>query len=119
MVYLPAVNPVYNVPTALSGSSHRTLGLEPEWAMARNLQHLAATRHCTLGPMPINFFLESFLPISASQDCSGLSQSDGVFASVPFHAKRSSGITKPLVSTHCFLDTFHCQRSPEACSSEF
>ena len=109
MAYLSAVNPVYNVPTALSGSSHRTLGLEPERAMARNLQHLAATLHCTLGPMPINFFLDSFLPIAASQDCSGLSQSDGAFASVPFHAKRSSGITKPLVSAHYFLDIFHCQ----------
>ncbi len=98
MAHPSTVTPVYNVPMALSGSSNRTLGLEPERAMARNLQHLAAARQCTLGPMPVPSFLDAFLPLPVSADRSGLLPSDGAFASVPLRARNVAGIIKPLVS---------------------
>ncbi len=118
MAHPSAATPVYNVPMAVSGSSNRTLGLEPERAMARNLQHLAAARQCTLGPMPVQSFLDSFLPVPASVDRSGLLPSDGTFASVPLCARHPAGIIKPLVSFN-FSSSYPPPTQRAACSPQW
>ncbi|RPD54657.1 hypothetical protein L226DRAFT_90085 [Lentinus tigrinus ALCF2SS1-7] len=108
MAHPSTTTPVYNVPMALSGSSHRTLGLEPDRAMARNLQHLSATRQCILGPMPVQLFLDSFLHVPSTADRSGPPQS-GAFTSLPYHAGNAAGIIKPL------LAALNGKSSPQPC----
>ncbi len=89
---------VYNVPMASDTSeSPATHGLDPELALARNLQHLATFRHHSVGPMPMQEFTDAFLP-SPPDDRDGFLSSRDAFRSVPAEAQWPASICKPLVS---------------------
>lgn len=87
---------VYNVPMA-SNMSSVTLGLDPEFALARNLQHLASFKHYSVGPMPVQQFMDTFLP-DTSTDRTGYLHHGDAFTSVPAVAEWSANIYNPLVS---------------------
>ncbi len=86
---------VYNVPMA-SDMYSVTIGLDPELALARNLQHLASFRHHSVGPMPMQEFTDAFLP-SPTDDRHGFLSSRNAFRSVPAEAQWPPQICKPLV----------------------
>lgn len=87
---------VYNVPMAHDLSSH-TIGLEPYDAKARNVQHLVQFRESTVGPMPVDLFLDTFLPHSSTERKRMLSTKNA-FKSVPPQSKDVTDISAPLVS---------------------
>ena len=87
---------VYNVPMA-SDMSPVTLGLDPDFALARNRQHLAGFRRHTVGPMPMQEFTDTFLPDS-SPDRTGCLSGENAFNLVPSEADWTADITNPLVS---------------------
>lgn len=80
-----------------SDMSPVTLGLDPDFALARNRQYLAGFRRHTVGPMPMQEFTDAFLP-DASPDRTGCLSGENAFNLVPSEAEWTADITNPLVS---------------------
>ena len=89
----------YDVPMALDDTLFRTDGLEPRLAMSRLRRHVSLAKTHTLGPMPVDQFLEEFLPPS-SEDPEDRLPSVNAFKDVPQSADSPVRIYKPLVCRH-------------------
>ncbi|RDX49871.1 hypothetical protein OH76DRAFT_1350143 [Lentinus brumalis] len=88
----------YNVPMARN-MSQVTLGLDPNNALARNLQHMADSRHFTLRSMPAQYFIDTFFPEAAlSKDRARYLPSRDAYSTVPAAAKTSQQIYEPLIT---------------------
>ncbi|KAI0655470.1 hypothetical protein C8Q70DRAFT_1020230 [Cubamyces menziesii] len=85
----------YDVPMALDDTLFRTDGLEPRLAMSRLRRHVSLAKTHTLGPMPVDQFLEEFLPPS-SEDPEDRLPSVNAFKDVPQSADSPVRIYKPL-----------------------
>ena len=90
---------IHNVPMALDLETLRTQGLEPSLAMARNRAYMEDARQCTLGPMPVDTFIDTFLKES-SADRSDFLSPKKAFNAVPQRADSAAEIYDPLVSTY-------------------
>ena len=95
-----AHNCAYDVPMARD-MSQVTLGLDPNNALTRNLQHVAESRHFTLRSMPTQSFIDTFLP--EGNDRSHYPSSMDAFAEIPAAANSPQQIYEPLVRIppHC------------------
>ncbi|KAJ3003616.1 hypothetical protein NUW54_g5207 [Trametes sanguinea] len=87
---------VYNVPMALDLDLSRTAGLDPLFAFARNQGHIYDIQRCTVGPMPLPHFIETFLPHTATNRSAYLSHRKA-FNGVPSHADSVSDVYEPLL----------------------
>ncbi|KAI9059515.1 hypothetical protein FKP32DRAFT_1634329 [Trametes sanguinea] len=76
---------VYNVPMALDLDSSHTAGLDPLLALARNQGHIYDIQRCTVGPMPLSDFVETFLPQTTHGRSACLSARNA-FSEVPSRA---------------------------------
>ncbi|KAJ2992450.1 hypothetical protein NUW54_g7931 [Trametes sanguinea] len=124
---LPTMSPsqgAYNVPMALDLQLCRTDGLHPEHATARLWRHIAEGKKSTIGPMPVNSFLEELLPLPPSATRHRLS-STAAFNGVPHCADNDAEIYMPLLQalnkrtktkSRCpgfeFVDTYKRSRRP-------
>ncbi|RDX49869.1 hypothetical protein OH76DRAFT_1438155 [Lentinus brumalis] len=89
---------VYDVPMARN-LSLVTLGLDPNQALARNLQHLAESRHFTLRSMPVQSFIDTFVPEQGlCHDRTRYLSSANAFRAVPVAAKSAEQIYHPLIA---------------------
>ncbi|KAI0324546.1 hypothetical protein GY45DRAFT_1331411 [Cubamyces sp. BRFM 1775] len=88
---------VYNVPMALNPELSCTQGLEPGLAMARVKKHVSDSYKHTLGPMPLESFLQEFLP-NTSVDPKGCLSSRNAFVGIPPHTHDRSRISQPLIA---------------------
>ncbi len=78
-----------------------TLGLDPNQAVARNLQHLAESRHFTLRHMPVQSFIDTFIPEQGlCDDRTRRLSSVNAFKAVPVAAESAEQIYHPLVSRY-------------------
>ncbi|OSC97325.1 hypothetical protein PYCCODRAFT_1481381 [Trametes coccinea BRFM310] len=87
--------PVYNAPMALDPDLPCTAGTEPLLALARIQGHMRGIRKCTLGPVPVPEFLETFVP-QFTADRSALLSSRNAFNHMPSRADSVAEIYKPL-----------------------
>ncbi len=96
----------------------RTLDLlEPERGMARNLQHIAATKEWTIGLIAVQSFLDNLRPASAATHEIWLSDMKDL-KSLPSRAKSLAEIYKPLVSANVFGVYSTCKRAIIASCSQ-
>ena len=89
---------VYNIPLALDNSSLRTLGPDPEYARSRNASLLADCQRSIVGAMPVQEFIDYFLPVATEDDRTPAPRL--TFESVPARGSEAADIYQPLVS--CF-----------------
>ncbi|KAI0350366.1 hypothetical protein OH77DRAFT_1431105 [Trametes cingulata] len=99
----------YNIPMALDIDLSRTEGLRPSLAYHRNRGRAAGAREYVLGPMPIDAFVDSFLP--AGHDRRGLLSPKNAFKAVPQSASDAARVYKPL-ATALNKKTKHKARCP-------
>ncbi|KAJ8496247.1 hypothetical protein ONZ51_g1188 [Trametes cubensis] len=92
-----SASPFYDAPMALDENLSGTYGLQPRLAMARLRRHVFNAKKHTLGPMPVERFIEEFLPPN-SGDSSGRLSSRNAFRTVPQCVDVPARIYKPLVS---------------------
>ncbi|KAI0714075.1 hypothetical protein C8T65DRAFT_573979 [Cerioporus squamosus] len=89
---------VYDVPMARN-LSLVTLGLDPNQALARNLQHLAESRHFTLRSMPVQSFIDTFAPMQGLRDDrTRYLSSWRAFRAIPVTANSAEQIYHPLIA---------------------
>ncbi|TFK87926.1 hypothetical protein K466DRAFT_490031, partial [Polyporus arcularius HHB13444] len=88
---------VYNAPMPQDMLGN-TVGLDANGALARNLKHLAESRQFTLGPMPVQDFLDEFLPESGHGGRGGMLSSEAAFSAVPTRGESSADIYRPLIA---------------------
>ena len=89
---------VYDVPMARN-LSMVTLGLDPNQALLRNMQHLADSRRFTLKSMPVQSFVDTFMPAQElCDDHMRYRSHKHAFNTVPAAARTSEEIYLPLVS---------------------
>ena len=104
---------IYNVPMALNPELSCEQGLEPGLAMARVKRHISGSYKTTVGPMPVESFLQEFLP-NTPVDSKGRLSSRNAFMAIPPHTDHRIHISQPLVrrlermyivlNTHCLPD---------------
>ncbi|KAI9067440.1 hypothetical protein FKP32DRAFT_1643899 [Trametes sanguinea] len=101
---------VYNVPMALDFDLVRTAGLLPAFAVHRGKEHLQEARGFTLGPMPVQTFIDAFLPV-VTNDRRDMLSARNAFAAVPERAETVAQIYEPLI-TALSKRTKHKSRCP-------
>lgn len=82
-----------NTPVADRVHGHYLYGFNERDAQAMNQRHAAEAMKYFLGPMPVQVFMETFLPITSME---GMPSSVGAFSDIPAGAKERD-IYKPLV----------------------
>ncbi len=87
---------VYDIPMALDSTLSRVKGLEPGGAPSRNRRHVEDSRQWTVGPMPVEEFLEYFLPLDEVPSMGRLA-SYRAFNSIPPRADTPDDLYEPLV----------------------
>lgn len=88
---------VYNAPMALDETRLHTRGLDPSEGYSRNRRYIQDARDCTVGPMPVQAFIDAFLPpIPAGREKEVLS-STGAFKRVPPSGAKPADFFTPLV----------------------
>ncbi|KAI0694171.1 hypothetical protein C8T65DRAFT_57867 [Cerioporus squamosus] len=87
---------VYNAPMPQDMLGN-TIGLDTNGALARNLKHLAESRLFTLGPMPVQDFLDEFLPRRSDEGRGSMLSSEDAFSTVPTRGDSSADIYRPLI----------------------
>ncbi len=92
---------VYNIPLALDHTHIHTHGLEPHFAKNRNANLLADCKRSIAGPMPVQQFMDHFLPLPSNDNRTNMLDSLDAFKSVPRCGVEASKIYEPLVS--CLL----------------
>ncbi|KAI1788469.1 hypothetical protein LXA43DRAFT_894557 [Ganoderma leucocontextum] len=88
----------YNIPLALDHTLLQTRGPEPHFAKNRNTNLFADCKNSILGPMPVQQFIDHFLPPPAADDKSDMLETLDAFKSVPLRGVEASDIYKPLVT---------------------
>lgn len=92
-----ALGCVYNTPMALDKTRSHTRGLDPAEGYSRNRRYVQDTRDCTVGPMPVQTFLNAFLPSVPVDKEKEVLSSKGAFKEVPSSGSKPSDIYEPLV----------------------
>lgn len=96
LVYQPCSQTcVYDTPMALNLELGHIKGMEPKGARSRYMQNVADSRDWTVGPMPVEDFINSFL---GPRDRGPMLSSRNAFASVPLHPRTPAEMYEPLVS---------------------
>ncbi|CCL98569.1 uncharacterized protein FIBRA_00569 [Fibroporia radiculosa] len=85
--------PPYNAPIAKNANGSQRFGFDSKHADARGQRHAAET-HTFLGPMPVQDFLNAFLPKCAKKS---MPSSKGAFKDIPEAASDERDIYAPLV----------------------
>ncbi|KAI0326081.1 hypothetical protein GY45DRAFT_1374254 [Cubamyces sp. BRFM 1775] len=107
---MPSEQCAYNVPMALDPQTSRTQGLQPSLALARCKSHMQDARRFTLGPMPVEAFMDTFLQVACTDRDDFLSPRNA-FNAVPERADSDAGIYEPLFLALC-KGTKHKSRCP-------
>ena len=94
----PALSCAYNIPLALDHTLLETRGPEPHFAKNRNANLLGDCKASIFGPMPVQKFMDHFLPLAAAGEKSDMLESLDAFNSVPLRGAEASDIYMPLVS---------------------
>ncbi|RPD54650.1 hypothetical protein L226DRAFT_509635 [Lentinus tigrinus ALCF2SS1-7] len=88
----------YDVPVELDCSLSPTNCLDPSSVRSRNLNNAASLRSRTVGPMPVQDFIDFFLPQRYTGDLSRFLSSRHAFNSVPSHADSVPTACRALVA---------------------
>ncbi|KAI0357831.1 hypothetical protein OH77DRAFT_1305455 [Trametes cingulata] len=105
---------VYNAPLALNSDLSRTDGLEPDdpriaW---RRLEHyVRESIDCIVGPMPVQVFIDTFLPDRPDDMKAEVLTSKNAFKAVPTSGATPSAIYQPLIAA-LNKSTKHKSRAP-------
>ncbi|KAH9889878.1 hypothetical protein C8Q73DRAFT_705762 [Cubamyces lactineus] len=102
---------VYNIPMAYNDTRTHTRGLEPSGANARMKRHLRDSRSYTIGPMPVQFFIDEFLPPLPTGRKKDILSSKAAFKAVPMSAATPVEIFQPLIAA-LNKSTKHKSRAP-------
>ncbi|KAI0662100.1 hypothetical protein C8Q70DRAFT_909953 [Cubamyces menziesii] len=102
---------VYNIPMAYNDNHSHTRGLEPSGANARMRRHLRDSRSYTIGPMPVQSFIDEFLPSLPTGRKKDILSSRDAFKAVPASAATSADIFQPLIAA-LNKSTKHKSRAP-------
>ena len=91
---------VYNAPMALDATLSHTRGMEPEATKVRNRRRIQEVMQATVGPIPVQTFMDGFFPLgeSCNQDRAP-SFDKHAFKLVPSHAATEEALCGPLVSS--------------------
>ena len=85
---------------ALDETLSHTRGMKPEAAKVRNRRRIQELMQTTVGPIPVQTFLDGFFPPSESLDQGrALSFGKHAFKLVPSHAATEEALCGPLVSS--------------------
>lgn len=88
---------VYNCPVPLNNHYSETRGLERWEAYERIRQNVQASLDCAVDTMPVDLFLDNFLPTIPLDRKKEVLSSRGAFNAVPFSASTPQDIYEPLV----------------------
>ncbi|KAI0330527.1 hypothetical protein GY45DRAFT_750263 [Cubamyces sp. BRFM 1775] len=102
---------VYNIPMAYNDSHSHTRGLEPSDANARMRRHVRDSRSYTIGPMPVQSFIDEFLPPLPAGRMNVILSSRNAFKAVPSIAATPVEIFQPLIAA-LNKSTKHKSRAP-------
>ena len=89
--------PVYHMPIAVDRDSGTIKGVDPKGALFRNPRNVQDSRQWTVGPMPVQDFLDNFLPLHDDESVKGMLSSRNAFKSVPPLGSTPADICEPLV----------------------
>ncbi|RDX42645.1 hypothetical protein OH76DRAFT_1488526 [Lentinus brumalis] len=98
---------------ALDVTLSHTRGMEPEAAKARNRRRVQDLMKAIVGPLPVEAFLDAFIPRRESWGKAPSLSRKHAFIAVPRHATTAEGICGPLLKalrkarTHCPGYSFH------------
>ncbi len=93
----------YDVPVALDSPPSTTDRLDPSSLRFRNLNNAASLKTRTLGPMPLQEFMDYYLPKRYTGDLSQLLSSRHAFKSVPTRAESVPTTCGALVSPLLYI----------------
>ncbi|OJT06873.1 hypothetical protein TRAPUB_2279 [Trametes pubescens] len=82
---------------ALDKTRSHTRGLDPAEGYSRNRRYVQDARDCTVGPMPVQTFLNAFLPSVPVDKEKEVLSSKGAFKEVPSSGSKPSDIYEPLL----------------------
>ncbi|KAI0330526.1 hypothetical protein GY45DRAFT_1302931 [Cubamyces sp. BRFM 1775] len=88
---------VYHVPMPIDDGHACTRGLNPSSGDARMKQHLRDSRSYTVGPMPVEQFIEEFLPPVPPEHRNEILSSRRAFSTIPHGALTPREIFEPLL----------------------
>ncbi|RDX42652.1 hypothetical protein OH76DRAFT_92714 [Lentinus brumalis] len=88
---------VYDAPMALDATLSHTRGMEPEAAKARNHRQVQDLMKAIVGPIPVEAFLDGFLPRRKSWSKAPSHPRKHAFKVVPPNAATAEGICGPLM----------------------
>ncbi|KAI0324551.1 hypothetical protein GY45DRAFT_1331419 [Cubamyces sp. BRFM 1775] len=89
---------IYDLPVALDPELSCTQGLEPDVAIAHVKRRVLDSYNFTVGPMPVESFLEEFLPNTPPVDPGGRLSSKNAFMAIPPRAEDRAHISQPLIA---------------------
>lgn len=92
-----ALSCVYDAPMAHADDHPHTHGLEPSEAYLRNQRLIRDAETCTVGPMPVQGFIDAFLPLIPEDKRQEVLSSEGTFNDVPSSGAKPVDIYIPLV----------------------
>lgn len=88
---------LYNIPMALPDDLLRTRGLQARDAPSRHNRYVQELKEHIVGPMPVESFLDEFLPAAPKAIDKHRLSSWRAFNEVPRNAKTPAEIYEPLV----------------------
>ncbi|KAI0350370.1 hypothetical protein OH77DRAFT_1431108 [Trametes cingulata] len=107
----PDAGPVYDVPMAYNEHCTRTRGLELDNVTERRKRDINNSREWTVGPMPVEQFLDDFLPSVPPEKRRDVLSSRAAFKDVPSSGDTPAAIFKPLIAA-LNKSTKHKSRAP-------
>ncbi|KAI0940213.1 hypothetical protein AcV5_001383 [Taiwanofungus camphoratus] len=97
-----------DIPAAESENNTQHSGFDPKIARCRYMRYAREARKFVLGPMPVEQFLSTFLPVT---DMSGMPSSEGAFKNIPDDVEEPK-IYRPLVAALNFKNRAGVSRCP-------
>ncbi|KAI0712050.1 hypothetical protein C8Q76DRAFT_796938 [Earliella scabrosa] len=87
----------YHMPIAVDRDSGTIKGVDPKGALFRNPRNVQDSRQWTVGPMPVQDFLDNFLPFHDDESVKGMLSSRNAFKSVLPRGSTAADICEPLI----------------------
>ena len=103
---------IYDCPLAIDPHSLQPRGFEPKDVLLRYKRYVPDSRHYVVGPMPVQEFLDEFLPPSSAEDRSNMRAPTKAFRAVPSRATVPAEIYEPLVRNVQSSNSLQAGRSP-------